>query len=134
MDLIIGGVCQGKGDFVKERYKLEEADICYCRYRDEEGELLIEAGIDFTKGAIHGLEHFIRWCLHNGIEAKDYLEKNKEIWQEKVLICTDLSSGIVPLEKELREWREMVGRTMVYLGKEAEEVTRLFCGIPQRLK
>lgn len=134
MDLIIGGVCQGKGDFVKERYRLEEADICYCRYRDEEGQLLFEGGIDFTKGAIHGLEHFIRWCLYNGIEAKDYLEKNKETWQKKVLICTDLSSGIVPLEKELREWREMVGRTMVYLGKEAEEVTRLFCGIPQRLK
>lgn len=134
MDLIIGGVCQGKGDFVKERYQLQEEDICYCRYQNEAGLLLFEANIDFTKSAIHGLEHFIRWCLHNGIEAKDYLEEHKEKWQEKVLICTDLSSGIVPFEKELREWREMVGRTVVYLGKEAEEVTRLFCGIPQRLK
>jgi hypothetical protein len=28
----------------------------------------------------------------------------------------------------------MVGRTLVYLGKEAEEVTRIFCGLPHKIK
>jgi adenosyl cobinamide kinase/adenosyl cobinamide phosphate guanylyltransferase len=34
----------------------------------------------------------------------------------------------------MRDWREMVGRTLTYLGKEAKEVTRVFCGLPQQLK
>jgi len=90
--------------------------------------------IDFSKRAIYHLEDFIRTCQSLKMEAKDYLEAHKEEWQDKIIICTDISAGIVPYEEELRAWREMVGRTLVYLGKEAEEVTRVFCGIPQKLK
>jgi adenosyl cobinamide kinase/adenosyl cobinamide phosphate guanylyltransferase len=33
-----------------------------------------------------------------------------------------------------RAWREMNGRTLLYLAGIAESVERLFCGIPQKIK
>jgi adenosyl cobinamide kinase/adenosyl cobinamide phosphate guanylyltransferase len=130
MHLIFGGVYQGKLDYAKERYQLNEQDIFCCTA--EEG----PAGpyLDFTKKVVYRLEEFVLCCVRCGIEAADYLEANREKWRDTVFICTDISSGVVPFEPELRAWREMAGRTLMYLGKDAEEVTRLFCGLPQKIK
>ena len=56
-----------------------------------------------------------------------------EAW-DGVLICRDISCGVVPMDPEVRAWREAVGRMLVQLSLRAETVTRLFCGLPQRLK
>ncbi len=126
MQLIFGGAYQGKLDYAKERYQLKEQDIFCCGAG--------EACIDFTKKAVYRLEEFVLCCVRGGIEAAEYLEANREKWRDTVFICTDISSGVVPFEPELRAWREMVGRTLMYLGKDAEEVTRIFCGLPQKIK
>jgi len=132
MHLIFGGAYQGKLDYAKERYQLKDQEIFFCSAGEGEGSA--GANIDFTKKAVDRLEEFVLGCVRCGMEAKDYLEANHEEWKDTVFICTDISSGIVPFEKELRAWREMVGRTLMYLGKEAEEVTRIFCGLPQKIK
>ena len=134
MHLIFGGAYQGKLN-IQEHYQLKEEDIFTCDAEaDQNKSAAGTITIDFSKKVINKLEDFVMCCLRQGIEAKEYLEEHKEEWKDKIIICTDISSGVVPYDKELRAWREMVGRTMVYLGKEAEEVTRLFCGIPQKLK
>ena len=133
MHLIFGGAYQGKLDYAKERYQLKEADIYSCS-SGEQAENKLDTQIDFTKMAIDKLEEFVRHCVHSGMETKDYLEEHRSEWKDSIIICTDISAGVVPCEKDLRAWREMVGRTLMYLGKEAEEVTRVFCGIPQRIK
>lgn len=127
MHLIFGGAYQGKLDYAKERYGLRENEIFHC---GGEGQPFI----DFTKRAVNGLEEFVLQCARGGVEARDYLEVNREKWGDTVFLCTDISSGVVPMDAELRAWREMVGRTLMYLGKEAAEVTRIFCGLPQRIK
>lgn len=134
MHLIIGGAYQGKLDYAKERYQLGDQDVFFCSAEEGDGESTSEPYIDFNMKIIDRLEEFVLCCARCGTEAKDYLESNREKWKDKVIICTDISSGIVPYEKELRAWREMTGRTLVYLGKEAEEVTRIFCGLPQKIK
>ena len=53
---------------------------------------------------------------------------------EKILICEDISCGVVPMDAEAREWREAVGRMNAMLASKAERVTRLFCGLPLELK
>jgi len=130
MHLIFGGAYQGKLDYAKERYQLKEQDIFFCSAEEE------SAGpyLDFTKKAVYRLEEFVLSCVRCGMEAADYLEANREKWSGTVFICTDISSGVVPFEQGLRAWREMVGRTLMYLGKDAEEVTRIFCGLPQKIK
>jgi len=132
MHLIFGGAYQGKLDYAKERYQLKDREIFFCRAGDDQ--CPAEPSIDFTRKAVDRLEEFVLGCVRCGMEAKDYLEVNQKEWKGMVFICTDISSGIVPFEKELRAWREMVGRTLMYLGKEAEEVTRIFCGLPQKIK
>lgn len=133
MHLIFGGAYQGKRDYAKERYGLGDENIYTCIADGGNGSTAA-AEIDFSGKAVDCLEEFVLNCVCCGIEAADYMRQHKEEWKHSVIICTDISSGVVPVDKELRAWREMVGRTMMYLGKEAEEVTRIFCGIPQKIK
>ena len=51
-----------------------------------------------------------------------------------MLISTDVSQGIVPVDAVMRAFREMNGRLMLYLAEEAEQVVRVFCGIGRREK
>ena len=54
--------------------------------------------------------------------------------KDKIIVTTDISGGIVPVDPVLRAWREACGRMNSYLAGQADEVCGLFCGIPQRLK
>ena len=62
------------------------------------------------------------------------MRKNRDRLENKIIICTDISQGVVPRQKEQRDWREMTGRVMNYLAAEADEVIRIFCGLPHKLK
>ena len=125
MDLIIGGAYQGKHDKEKEQYKLPEEEIFTCTEKTEP---------DFSYKALDHLELFVLKCVREGRDAAAFFQKNEALWQDKVLIGEELFSGVVPLEKENRMWREACGALYVYLAKEASAVTRIFLGIPERLK
>ena len=49
-------------------------------------------------------------------------------------LLAGISAGVVPMEAEVRAWREAVGRMLNDLAPQAETVTRVFCGPPRRLK
>ena len=54
---------------------------------------------------------------------------------EKSLILIDeIGSGIIPMEKTERIWREKVGRAGCILAEHADTVIRVICGIPLALK
>jgi len=124
MDLIFGGAYQGKLDYAKKEFQIQEVFTC----RTEKAEL------DFSKDAVYKLEDFVLACLREGSEAKEYLQAHREAWRGQVFICTDISQGIVPADPEARALREMTGRAMIYLAAEADTVTRVFCGLGQRIK
>ncbi|MDF3000745.1 MAG: hypothetical protein K0Q48_864 [Bacillota bacterium] len=139
MHLIFGGAYQGKLDYAKARYGYTDQEVYDCALgkvvvRAQECDIAAANGIDFSKKVIDHLEEFVLACVRSGREAKELLAKDSEMWKDSVLICTDISSGIVPCDAEMRAWREMTGRTLMYLGTEACEVTRVFCGIPQQIK
>ncbi len=125
MILIFGGAYQGKLDFAKETFQVNDSDIFICNEKDS---------LDLSKKVLCNMENFVFKCVREGVEAKEYLASAEDLLKEKIFIVNDISQGIVPMEPDLREWREMVGRTMVYLSREAEEVYRVFCGIGQRIK
>lgn len=122
--MIIGGAYQGKLDYAKETFG--DGEVFICR--------VDQAAIDFSKPIVYRLEDFVLACVREGIEARDYLRQNRKELSGKVVIGTDLSQGIVPMEAELRVLREMTGRAMLYLAGEADTVTRVFCGLGQKLK
>ena len=54
--------------------------------------------------------------------------------QDAIVICNDISCGVVPVDPVLRKWREEAGRSLAMLAHHSDEVIRLFCGIPTRIK
>lgn len=120
MILIIGGAYQGKLDFAKETFGITAADIHICG----EGE------IDFSKRCIYKIEEF----TYGHPDPIGYFKAHRGDWQDSILICQDIFCGVVPMGAENRAWRQNTGRLCQYLSKEAEQVSRIFCGLEQRLK
>ena len=46
----------------------------------------------------------------------------------------EVGSGVVPIDKAQRAQREAAGRLAILLAQQAQEVVRVFCGIPTRIK
>lgn len=123
MIFVFGGAHQGRGDFVKG---LGFSEI---RAAGEDADSL-----DFSTGAVCGLDRWALGCVRRGEEPADLLAAREAEWQGCALIGTDFSCGLVPMDAELRAWREANGRMNNYLAGRAERVVRMFCGIPQELK
>ena len=124
MRLIFGGAYQGKLDFALETFRLNPEQVFTCNGTE----------IDFSKPCIDKLEEFTYACVGEKIDPVAYFRDNADKWRDAVLICQDMSCGVVPLGAEMREWRQNTGLLCQYLSREAESVHRIFCGLEQRLK
>lgn len=124
MLFIFGGAHQGMEDYAREA--CGAAQVYMLTEKDAE--------IDFAAPAISGLEQFVLGCVRRGESAVDYFKAHRAAWQEKVLIGMDFSCGVVPMDAQLRLWREENGRLNNFLAGEATGVIRMFCGIGQHLK
>ena len=80
------------------------------------------------------MEEFTLWCAQSGVDAVEFFRSCRERWQNSILICEDISAGVVPLGADMRAWRQMNGLLCRYLSGEAAQVSRLFCGLEERLK
>lgn len=108
MKLIIGGAYQGKKQYALENYKEE---ILVSNFH-----LIV---LDLIK---------------NNVDAINYIKQNLNLYKDKVVICDDISCGVVPTDKIMRKWREDLGHILAIIAKESDEVIRVFCGIGMRLK
>ena len=124
MVLIIGGAYQGKLEYARPIFSVTQEEIFPCTGTE----------IDFSKRCVNALEEFTYACVQAGVEPVDYFRTHREQWQESILICQDLSCGVVPMGADMRQWRQETGRLCQYLAKEAGTVSRIFCGLEQRLK
>ncbi|MCL1794865.1 MAG: bifunctional adenosylcobinamide kinase/adenosylcobinamide-phosphate guanylyltransferase [Oscillospiraceae bacterium] len=110
MILIFGGAYQGKLDYAKQRFASGENEI------------------------IDGFDKWILELVKIGADIAEEVRKFIETHPDAVVICDDISCGVVPLDSIMRKWREAVGRSLAALSQKSEEVIRLFCGIPTRIK
>ncbi|MCR5809904.1 MAG: bifunctional adenosylcobinamide kinase/adenosylcobinamide-phosphate guanylyltransferase [Lachnospiraceae bacterium] len=120
MELIIGGACQGKKEYAIRHFGLKDSEIFTCT---EDGEP------DLTVRCIDHLERYLRRCAAEDREpaAPDAFRK------DAILICEDITCGIVPINALDRKWRELTGRYLQRLAGAGAEVTRVFCGFAQKL-
>lgn len=124
MILIIGGAYQGKLDFAKATFGIVDTDVYFCT----------DSKIDFSKKCIYRIEEFTWACINNNIDPVAYFSEHRELWQNNILICQDIFCGVVPMGADVRKWRQTAGQLCRYLSKEAHQVSRIFCGLEQRLK
>lgn len=125
MIVITGGACQGKLEYAKERFAFTEADIEYCT---------VENGLSFKKSCIYNLHLYILGAIRKGEDPIEIISKALSQLEDKILICDDICSGVVPIERENRLWRDNTGKIMQILCRNAVEVVRLFCGLPEKIK
>lgn len=119
MELIIGGAYQGKLDYAKSAFGIQEEEICVCTAETEP---------DFTKRCLVHYEQYLLGCLRQGKTTAPSLR------EDAVVVAEDIFCGVVSTDAEVRAWREAAGRVLTALAFQADTVTRVFCGLPLRLK
>ena len=126
MILITGGSYQGKLDFARQRFGLTDGDIQLC---DEDTD-----AIDFSRRCAAYIDRYALNRVRVGAEPADAFRSAPPGMEGMIFIANDISGGVVPVDPTLRAWREACGRMNNLLAGRADEVWRLFCGLPQRLK
>lgn len=119
MNLIFGGAYQGKRDYAAARFGVREIETCPL------GEPT------FAAPCTAGLENFSLYCVDQKLDSVQWLREREDAWRDKVLICQDISGGVVPIDPRERAWREENGRMLKFLASQAAQVARVFCGIGQ---
>ncbi len=123
MIFIIGGAFSGKSEYVKGRFSLDALNCADASLKTLESAAAIKNFHLFVKDAL-----VEKRDIYSEIDV--ILKSNPDI----VIISNEVGSGVVPIDKFEREYREAVGRVHCYLAKKAEEVVRVVCGIGQTLK
>lgn len=126
MVLIFGGAYQGKLDYTLERFGISKADVHFCTDTD----------IHMPKGkkAVCEIDKWILALIKEDVDVAESIKKFIAESPDAIVICNDISSGIVPIDATFRKWREAVGRAMGQMAQNSDEVVRLFCGIPTTIK
>lgn len=135
MYVILGGAYNGKRNYVEQLMTtmvLKEVIDCKGKLPD------VAEATASIRFIMSEFETLIKPYLHLPEEeiAKLIVEQILRLSEisEVVCICTDISRGIVPLEKEARLIRDTCGRIYQKLCHEAHTVIRVWYGIPQFLK
>jgi len=126
MILIFGGAYQGKLAYALDRFKLAEDDIYKCDDNNTD--------MPKNKKIIYETDKWILALIRNEIDTGQAIQQFLEVNRDAIVICNDISCGVVPVDPVLRSWREAVGRSLAMLSQKSDEVIRLFCGIPEKIK
>ena len=113
MILIIGGESSGKRSFAKT-LGYTEKDIA-------------DAVID-ARPVVYHLERLV---FAQPEQADALLDS---LLEKEVVICCEVGSGIIPVDRNERLGREATGRLCVRLAQQAQAVVRMVCGIPTVIK
>lgn len=113
MILVIGARSSGKREYVKS-----------LGYADGD---IADAVLD-GRPAVMNLQDIV---ARDPSGAMDLLP---ELLKKEAVICCEVGSGVIPLERSDRDMREATGRLCVALAREAEKVVRLVAGIPVTIK
>ena len=154
MELYFGGAYQGKLDYVCGRKNIDKelGDNAEAAtndvYLEKEKHIIkkIHDNNNIADGAYCSIEdiknarilnHFhllIKRLLKEGKCTDTLIDTIYDSNPSIIIICDEVGSGIVPLEKEDRIYRETVGRMLCRAVKKADRVERIACGIGQCLK
>lgn len=135
MHIIIGGAFNGKRRYLTELLVKEQVQMIQLKY-------LLESEV--TDGEIIVIEQVEEYVEMHLTETSDEIDLAQKIFKEimkqtaKVTACyiilQDIGRGIVPLDAKLRLLRDVQGRLNQLLFEQAQQITRIWYGIPQKIK
>ncbi|WP_019156429.1 bifunctional adenosylcobinamide kinase/adenosylcobinamide-phosphate guanylyltransferase [Robertmurraya massiliosenegalensis] len=134
MHFVTGGAFNGKSKWV--RTKFPEAKWISA-YSGESESFPEEAEAPVV--VLEGMEQWVKASANSREEWTKVLEKWLE-WEQVdssryvIFIGTDISKGIVPIEKEHRDWRDRTGWVYQDLVALCKQVDVIWYGINQTIK
>lgn len=126
MIFIIGGFAQGKLKYVMEKYGYDENDIF-----DAEKHLISDWNGEHV---INNAQEFVKQWVNSGKDPQVCASEFCEEFEDVVIISQEIGCGIVPVSKQMREWREAVGRVNCVFSEYAKTVERVCCGLGMKIK
>ena len=114
MILVVGGIASGKRTYARS---LGFTDSDICEELSSSCPVLLDA------------QELVRPEDVDAALLAELLAASKQ-----VVLCQEVGSGIVPISRGEREWRDRVGSLSKSLAEQADAVVRMVSGIPQVLK
>lgn len=147
MHFITGGSFAGKRNWALNFYRLTKKSDCLqlFNFYSEDTKL---ADVDQWKKPImmlEGLEYLIKQKL-DAMEMEEVLRHFRQLFQELIqwekqdehrqviIIGSDITKGIVPMEKRDREWRDAAGWVYQEAVRNAARADIIWYGINETLK
>lgn len=132
MHIIIGGAYNGKKAYVEKLLPTTPYHWVDCSADDRTFSMMAE----IPKEALVIIEHIDSWLERTDLSEMEAVRfimdaiKNREV----IFILTDIGRGIVPMNTAQRSLRDACGRLYQQLVAQADEVTRVWYGLPQTIK
>jgi adenosylcobinamide kinase / adenosylcobinamide-phosphate guanylyltransferase len=144
MHFIIGGAFNGKRAWVKNYYKVFEHNHWISAYETQTIPKELNT-FDQDLLVIEGVEIWLK-----NLSASMAADKFRELWakylenwlawekaalqRQLVVIGTDITKGIVPIEAENRLWRDITGWAYQDTAAKSEKVDVIWYGLNQTIK
>ena len=153
MIIVCGAACQGKRDWAAAKWEIPAESILDGREYEKWADALAGPGPEprSSKAVLPEkggqgepdshqlclLDHFESMVWHvlqrggdPGAAARALMDRCPDL----ILITDEIGSGIIPMDEDLRDYREVHGRVCCDLAAAAQEVYRVSCGIGVRIK
>ena len=142
MHFITGGAFNGKREWVKKTYGLTDAWISAYQETALPTDLI---KVDSDLLVLEGVEIWIKELTETNDSfrcreiwkqtIRHWLLWEQENYQRKlVVIGTDITKGIVPVEKENRLWRDVTGWAYQDLAAQSDKIDIIWYGCNQTIK
>lgn len=133
MILITGGASQGKTAYIKKHYpKLDVLSLTQKQDMSGIADRLADPKIPVS--CVTHLHRLIRYMLSQGMDVDSYIWKMADAHPDMIVTMDQVGSGIIPMEREERQYREAVGRAGCLLAQRSECVIWMVCGIANIIK
>ncbi len=145
MQFVTGGAFNGKSDWVRAYNQMNGGSTSWISAYHQSLLPLSLDHLDENVVVIEGIEQWIKELLIE-FEAEAVREKWQallekwQIWENAdqgrmvILIGSDITKGIVPIESENRVWRDVTGRVYQDTVSICNRVDLIWYGINKRLK
>lgn len=133
MELIIGGAYQGKLTYAASTYSIKPEEMLDLALPPEN---LVSIKDLSEIRCVYHLESLTYRAIKSGTceAVLSFLNSLFESHPDIIVISREIGSGVVPMDKDDRFFREFHGKLLSKIAARADCVTRIFCGIGTKLK
>lgn len=147
MHFVTGGHFNGKSQWVRNYYKIKDrSDYTWISAYHNESFEKWDQNQNVCLIVLEGIEIYLKKMLDKDLEMQQIVDQTKRliddafVWEQGnknrnlVWIGTDISKGIVPIEKKDRLWRDITGWVYQDIVSKSEKVDIIWYGISRKLK